>query len=394
MIIFGAGNIGRSFLTPVFLDAGYDVTLVDIDAQLIRALGEQGRYTIEVRSAEGVETRVVSGFDAVELSDREEIVDLVADTDLVATAVGQRGLPGVCDLLAEALPERRLRHGVRPLDVILAENFRAGREFCRLRIASHLAADFPLEEMLGIVETSIGKMVPVVSEEQRRADPLRLYAEPYNTLILDRNAFRGAPPEGPGIELVSPIEAYVDRKLFVHNLGHAAAAYHGRARHPEREYVWEVLEDDAVAAAARDAMMQGAAAVRAEYPGAFSREALGEHVEDLIHRFANRNLRDTVERVGRDLRRKLSRDDRLTGAMRLAAAHGLPFEAIAAAYRAALGFGALARGADGPASVEEADREISMLFKGDPERAYRELSTANEEPDELDRRVLAVITGG
>ncbi|MFW5737980.1 MAG: mannitol-1-phosphate 5-dehydrogenase, partial [Spirochaetota bacterium] len=327
VVVFGAGNIGRSFVAPVLLDAGYRVTLVDISNELVEALVSNGAYTIEIRSAAGGRERRVSGFAAVPLSDRERVVARVAEADLVATSVGQRGLPGVCEVIARALKLRRGRGGP-PLDIVLAENIRNGKQLCRSWISEHLPEGFPLDTAVGIVETSIGKMVPVVSDEQRAADPLRLYAEPYNTLILDRDAFRGAVPSGRDIKLVTPIEAYVDRKLFVHNLGHAAVAYHGRFLHPDLPYIWQVLEDSRVSALARGAMLEGAEVVRASFPGVFSAEELREHADELLERFRNRSLGDTVQRVGRDLRRKLSRDDRVVGAMRGAARHGLGFEHI------------------------------------------------------------------
>jgi mannitol-1-phosphate 5-dehydrogenase len=77
-----------------------------------------------------------------------------------------------------------------------------------------------------------------------------------------------------------------------------------------------------------------------EYPGAYSRKDLAEHIEDLLGRFKNRALGDTVYRVGRDLPRKLSRDDRVIGAMLLCVKQNVPFPGIAAVYAAALDFAA------------------------------------------------------
>jgi mannitol-1-phosphate 5-dehydrogenase len=85
-------------------------------------------------------------------------------------------------------------------------------------------------------------------------------------------------------------------------------------------------------------MEEAASALALEYPGVYSLQELMDHIEDLLRRFKNQALGDTVFRVGRDLPRKLSRDDRLVGAMLLCARRGLPFAGIAEVYRAALGF--------------------------------------------------------
>lgn len=55
----------------------------------------------------------------------------------------------------------------------------------------------------------------------------------------------------------------------------------------------------------------------------FSAKILCEHAEDLLSRFSNRGLADTVVRVGRDPARKLSKNDSLVGAWLLFQKHGI-----------------------------------------------------------------------
>jgi mannitol-1-phosphate 5-dehydrogenase len=185
-------------------------------------------------------------------------------------------------------------------------------------------------------------MVPIMRKEDLASDPLLLFAEEYETLIIDKRGFKGPIPDVRGLCPVEPIEAYVDRKLFIHNLGHAAAAYLGyrelASGDPRTATIPRALALPGVEVRVRRAMNQSAAALLAEYPGVFSGRDLSDHIDDLIRRFKNTALADTVHRVGRDLPRKLSRDDRLTGAMLLCAKHNLPFDVIAEVYRAALDF--------------------------------------------------------
>jgi mannitol-1-phosphate 5-dehydrogenase len=58
-----------------------------------------------------------------------------------------------------------------------------------------------------------------------------------------------------------------------------------------------------------------------EYPYEFDEDNQKEHIEDLIRRFRNVHLGDTIYRVGRDLPRKLGFDERLIGAARLDIKH-------------------------------------------------------------------------
>ena len=382
-LIFGGGNIGRSFLTPVLQEASFHVTIADINESLINALRKEGRYPLVIRSREGEVRKIISGFDCLTLKEEPLLMERMLDADLVVSSVGMAGIQGVCSLLARALPERN-RAGVRPLDLILAENIRNGAEFCRSELKGLLPSGYPLNDQLGLVETSIGKMVPLLTDQDRKEDSLRLFAEPYNNLILDRDAFLCEPPRSSSITLVSPIVPWVDRKLFIHNLGHAACAYLGREKFPERALIWEVLEDEVLRDQVRDVMREGAAALLAQYPGIFTEESLNEHIGDLISRFRNRALGDSVWRVGRDLRRKLGQDDRVVGAMRLAVSHGLGIEHLLGVYRAALQFGL-------DPQADPRDRELSLQTgRCSTAELFCRFSLGDDTvPDRLSRIILA-----
>ncbi len=132
--------------------------------------------------------------------------------------------------------------------------------------------------------------------------------------------------------------AYVDRKLFIHNLGHCATAYFSYVKNPRWDFTYEPLADAALHAQVKRCMMQSAQALLKTYPDEFTLASLEEHVDDLIARFQNKALGDTIYRVGRDLNRKLSKHDRLIGAMLLATQRGVPCEEIAQAVRAGTEF--------------------------------------------------------
>jgi mannitol-1-phosphate 5-dehydrogenase len=347
LIQFGAGNIGRSFIGQVFSRAGWEVVFVDVDPKLTGLLNERGTYTVAIkREGQADEFRSIGPVRAVDGRDAAAVAAELADADMASTSVGKNALPKVLPVIARGLAERRRLHGDLPLDIIIAENDREAPELFRRVLSAELGPSYPLEKLAGIVETSIGKMVPIMKAADLAGDPLLLFAEEYENLIVDAKGFRASLPNIPALHPVNPIAAYVDRKLFVHNLGHAAAAYFGwiaaaaaGGAKPGLS-LSEVLLLPGVEAAARKAMNQAADALVKEYPASYSREDLNLHIEDLIFRFKNKALGDTVHRVGRDLRRKLSREDRITGAMLLCAKHSLPFDAIAAVYRAALEFAA------------------------------------------------------
>jgi mannitol-1-phosphate 5-dehydrogenase len=204
------------------------------------------------------------------------------------------------------------------------------------------------------VETSIGKMVPLMTEKDLAADPLVLHAEAYNTLILDRNGFKGTIPNLPQIKAVKNIAAWVDRKLFIHNLGHAATAYLGHMIFPEKKYIADIIADKTIKEQVKNTMLESAKGLAREYPQDFTMRQLEEHIDDLLSRFGNLALGDTVYRVGRDLPRKLNPSDRILGAISLCQKHNLPTSNLLKVFEAGLAFKAV----DSEGQMFEADRQF------------------------------------
>ena len=339
LVLFGAGNIGRSFIGQLFSRAGYEIVFSDINGPLIQALNEQRRYRVIIkRNEQPDETMWITNVRGVNGNDREAVAEEIADASVVATAVGKGALPYILPTLAQGLVRRREQHGARPIDVIMAENIRNVADFVASELKKLLPEDYDLAALVGLVETSIGKMVPIMRAEDVQQDPLWIFAEEYNELILDKHGFKNPIPDVPGFAPKDNMRAFVDRKLFIHNLGHAATAYLGYQQNPDAVYLYEPLESPELYQKVRACMMQAAVALNTEYPDALPMPELIEHIDDLLGRFQNRALGDTIFRVGRDISRKIDKDDRLVGAMLLAEKHNCPNDLIADAVLAACQF--------------------------------------------------------
>ncbi|MEO8410453.1 MAG: hypothetical protein ABI478_07765 [Propionivibrio sp.] len=381
---FGAGNIGRSFVGRLFAEAGYQVIFIDVDARLVALLNECRSYPVIVKQNDRAdEVRLVQDVRAIDGNDGKVVIDAVVAADIIATSVGQRGLQAIFPLLAEALRRRRAERRP-PLDVIIAENLRAGAAWFREHLHALLPDDFALDEHVGLIATSIGKMVPIMPQSALNEDPLQLFTEPYDTLIVDRRAFRGPLPPLAGLKPVDNIAAWVDRKLFLHNMSHSAVAYLGYQADRELTYIWQAMEIPAVVDAVQGALRQTSAALVRAYPHDLSADELAAHAADLLDRYRNRSLGDTIYRVGRDLRRKLARDDRLVGACLLAARHMLPFDRMVPAIRAAVDFTAV----DAQGQRGQADQDFRQAIARRGARAVL-VEVAGLDPDQpLDQMVL------
>lgn len=327
IVIFGAGKIGRSFIGQLFGCSGYKVVFIDVDPVIIDGLNRIGSYRVVIKGETEKEI-TVPNVRAISALDKEKVIEAVSTAGILAVSVGKNVLERIIPVIAAGLVLRNTNHPGTPMDIILAENMRSAADFVRKELLKNLPSGFPVEILVGLVETSIGKMVPIIPLAELEKDPLVVFAEPYNTLILDAKGFKTPIPEIVGLAPKNNIKAWVDRKAFIHNLGHATAAYFGYSLHPDALYLYEVMEDNEVLLFTRAVMLQSADILREVYPADFTTADLEAHIDDLIFRFRNKALRDTIFRVGQDLIRKLGADDRFMGAIHLAMQYRMPYNLI------------------------------------------------------------------
>lgn len=310
-IMYGGGNIGRGFIGKVFSDSGYEVCFLDIMQDLIDEMNARHGYTVRIVSNAGEQNCEVKNVRAVNAATSEALEE-IATCDIMATAVGVNVLPKIAPTIAKGVVARMEGSG-KPLDIILCENQLEADVLMRGWINDCLAPQQRAwaDKNLGLVEASIGRMVPPLTPEMRAKDRLLICVEPYAQLPVDRKAFRGEIPDLVGLVPYSPFGFYIRRKLFIHNMGHAICAYLGYMK--GYSYIYEAMADAEIQQAVRLAMKACGEALIHEY-GEDLRQNVEENIEDLIFRFQNRALGDTVSRVGGDPARKLRRNDRLVGA--------------------------------------------------------------------------------
>ncbi len=321
-IMYGAGNIGRGFIGQVFSDAGYSVGFIDINKEVIGKLNADKEYPVDVVSNEGIDERIVKNVYGIDGTNVELVSDEIASADIMATAIGVNVLKFIAKPIALGL-KKRFESNKKPFNIIICENLIGADEFLKGLIKEQIPefAD-RIDSEIGFVEASIGRMVPVVPEEKKMGNVLRVYVEPYNILPVDLNAFKGEIPKISNLYPYAPFNLFIQRKLFMHNMSHATCAYLGYLR--DYTYIYQAVNDVDIKYVAYKSLLQSASAVAKEN-GAEMKDLIS-HAENLIYRFKNTALGDTVERVGKDTIRKLGNNDRLVGALLLAEKHSLPCE--------------------------------------------------------------------
>ena len=340
IVLFGAGKIGRSFIGQLFSRGGYEVVFVDVFKPVIDELNLRGNYNVIIKSDKD-EVMNITHVRGVHADNTKQVSFEIATSDIVAVSVGLNGMKAVFPLLAQGLSERYELNKNLPLDIIIAENMRNADDYFKDELIPLLPADYPFEQLVGLVETSIGKMVPIMLNKDMEEDILQVFAEPYNTLILARQSFKNPIPDVPGLSPKENMKAWVDRKLFIHNLGHAATAYIGFLYNPRFVYLYEALSVPAIYKKVRNTMLSAAEILWKKYPEDFTAKDLVDHIDDLLYRFRNKALGDTIFRVGCDLMRKLSPEDRIVGALKTAIEYDCDYREIVFVLACAMNFRAV-----------------------------------------------------
>lgn len=332
-VMYGGGNIGRGFIGALLSQSGYEVTFIDVAEPVVKALQEKHTYPVRYVSSNGYEDVWVENVSAVNGNDSEAASDVIANCDIMATAVGARILKFIVPNIVAGL-RKRWAMNKGPLNIVICENLMDANKVLEGMLKEQLteAEQAKFDESVGLVEASIGRMVPVQTDEMKAGESLRVCVERYGYLPVDKAAFKGVIPEIRNMVPFSPFDFYIKRKLYIHNMGHATCAYLGELI--DLQYIYESIAVADVRIIVHNAMLESAMTLARKYNMDLCNIQL--HIADLLYRFTNAALKDTCQRVGGDPARKLSPEDRLIGSAKLSIEQGISPAYIAVGAAAGL----------------------------------------------------------
>ena len=330
VVVFGAGATGRGHVGLLAWQAGAHVVFADANERLVRALQQAGSYRVDIQDGKTCRPVVVQGVEYLSAAHREAVARQMVEADLVLTSVFDQNLLDVAITVALAASRCREAGRNRPLNFIACENMQnssstLGRQAREALTGEDLAY---CRNYFGFPDCMISRVVP-----QPEPDPLVIIAEDYNEWTARREDFKGeAPTWLTALELVDNQDARLERKLFMHNGGHAVCGYFGF--HYGHCHIHEAVADPRVAQRVAGACDQIGEVVRRKH--GFSAESIEDYRHDLYRRGAIPEMRDQILRVVRQPLRKLGGQERLVAPARLAFEYGLPRDQIVRGIVAAL----------------------------------------------------------
>jgi mannitol-1-phosphate 5-dehydrogenase len=329
IVVFGAGATGRGHVGLLAWQAGYQVVFVEKKPELVDLLKRAGHYVVKLYG-NGYQETNVTGYRVYAADDRQAVAKEIRDAALVLTSIFDQNLPDVAQTIALAAALCRADGRQVPLNFIACENMmdsssRLGEFVHRQLRGEDLEY---VEQYFGFPDCMISRVVP-----RPEPDPLVIVTEDYNEWTARAETFKGEKPANlSALELVPNQTARLERKLFIHNGGHAVCGYIGY--HRGHRYIHEALQDPVVLEHVLRALDELGEVVRCKH--GFSAESIDAYKKDLGRRGSISELKDEISRVVRDPIRKLSSRERLVAPALLAGEYRLSRQWIVKGIVAAL----------------------------------------------------------
>lgn len=312
---FGAGNIGRGFIGLLLEASGYQVTFADVNNDIINELNKNNKYNVKIMDTDCSE-HTVQNVQAVNTSDKD-IIDILRNAEVITTAVGVNILEKIANIFAMFISNKAKQNDIAYINIIACENaVNASTTFKGFiyNLLTKEEIEFA-NKYIGFVDCSVDRIVPPTKSE----NITDVVVEKYYEWNVKEGQFKGNIPNINGMNLVQELTAYVERKLFTLNTGHAICAYIGYKK--GYATIDESINDKEIYNIVKSAMIESGNALIKKYK--FDKKKHLEYIDKIIDRFKNPYLKDNVERVGREPLRKLGQNDRLLKPLNTAISYNL-----------------------------------------------------------------------
>ena len=346
IVHFGVGGFHRAheamYLDRLMTDgkaldwAVCGVGVMPADRRMKEVMDAQdGLYTLVVKSPDGSrEARVVGSIVGYLFApdDPEAVIELMADpqTRIVSLTVTEGGYnfhavtgefdathpdvvhdlqPGAVPrttfgLITEALARRRQRD-LPPFSVMSCDNIQGNGDAARRSFVAYATLRDPelgawMQREVRFPTSMVDRITPVTTDEDREEvrrwfgvdDQWPVVCEPFTQWVLEDSFTLGRPPlEDAGVQVVADVEPYELMKLRLLNASHQALCYFGYLC--GYRLVHDVCRDPLFVDFLLGYMDHEATPTLEPVPGI----DLDEYKHNLIDRFSNAEVRDTVPRL-------------------------------------------------------------------------------------------------
>lgn len=391
IVHLGLGNFARAHWATIIDDLPADqkgdwgISGVSMRSPTIRDQMEpqDNLYTVTERRAEGDKTRIVSAVKEtlVAPNERQRVIDRLAhpDTKVISMTITQNGyvfgedgnfdpanpsvvaeLEGIAPvatmpgLVVEAL-QRRKDAGLPPFTVVSLDNIPNNGDLTKKIITQYAeqrggiarglgsgtdkmtfgATDLVryINDQVKFPNSMVDRITPSATEQDVAAlaeahgikDAAPIFTEPFRQLVIEDEFVDGTKPpidDVSGVKLTDDVHAFEAAKIKMLNGAHMMMGALGRVA--GFKMVDEVMADPDMNAFTRRFLSEVAATID-PIPGT----DMQVYADDLVERFDNPQLKDSVDRLANDTSKKLY--PRLVKAIQASLTKGTPNDALGVA---------------------------------------------------------------
>ncbi|MGE6376406.1 mannitol-1-phosphate 5-dehydrogenase [Peribacillus muralis] len=329
---FGAGNIGKGFIGYLLNKTGYDVCFADINQQMVDRLNKNESYIVELLD-DSHTVEVISPVTALNVITQEaRVIDAIVEADLITTSVGVNNLSRIANIVSKGLL-KRVKENKKRLDIMANENAIHATSTLKQEIERQVTSG-EMKEIsffIGFPNSAIDRLA--LSRSGGEGE-IALVEPMYEWIINKSEMINLDLPLIKNASYVDDLEPYIERKLYIVNMGHAATAYIGFLT--GHTTIQSALTIPGIERFVRNTLNEASQYIIRKFN--IENEDMSSFIEKTMKRFKNENISDDIFRVGRSPIRKIGYEERLTKPTRELFDSGLSIEYLTMAVAAAFLF--------------------------------------------------------
>jgi mannitol-1-phosphate 5-dehydrogenase len=329
---FGAGNIGKGLIGYLLNKTGYEVCFVDVNHEIVDSINKNNSYLVELLD-ENHTVETISTVSALNSNTQEEkVIDAIVNADLITTSVGVNNLSRIAKILSKGLL-MRINQNKEKIDIIANENAINASLILRREIERLVSNEEmnKINSYVGFPNSAIDRL----ALSKKSGEGEIVLVEPFFEWVINKSEMVNLDlPFINNATYVEDLKPYIERKLYIVNMGHATTAY--IAFLAGELTIQSALKNAKIEQFVRATLNEASQYIIQTYN--VNPEDMSDFIEKTLKRFKNNNISDDILRVGRSPIRKLGYDERLIKPTRELFKLGLPIENLTVAIAAAFLF--------------------------------------------------------
>jgi len=325
---FGAGNIGRGFIGKTLSESGFNVIFSDLNQDIIDSINYNKEYSVKIIGNEDniIYVKKVSAIHP----HNPNIIKIITSVDLITTAVGPNSLDKIAPIIISGIILKIKNKSIKPLNIIACENKMKASSFLKKEILKKLPIKYYnyLNKYIGFIDCSIDTIIPFINHNNYSS----LIVEDFKEWIVNISQFKGTVPKIIDMKLSDNLDAFIERKLFTLNTGHAVAAYLGLIK--KYKTIQEAISDEQIRIIVQCSMEESGSVLIKRYK--FNKDDHLNYIKKIFLRLENPFLSDSLERIARNPLQKLGKEERLIKPFLGSVKYHLPYSNLVKGIAAAL----------------------------------------------------------